>query len=120
MNTIVVAIHMLERKNSVLNQIVYDIIQGHYRGQSQTSLADSLSQSLSASMVEQARLFDLLVDHVNQGQLNTSNSILPHSKLPMDLRKDERKSQSNKRVLSEIDLSEWGIIDKEICPRDGK
>jgi hypothetical protein len=38
----------------------------------------------------------------------------------MDLRKDERKSQSNKRVLSEIDLSEWGIIDKEICPRDGK
>jgi ribosomal protein L19 len=120
MDTIVGAIHMLEGQNSVLSQIVYDIIQGRYRGISQTSLADSLSQSLSASMVEQARLFNLLVDHVNQGQLNTSDSILPPSKLPMDLRKEERKCRSNKRVLSEIDLSEWGITYKEIRPREGK
>jgi hypothetical protein len=42
MNTIVSAIHMLERQNLVLSQIVYDIIQGCYKGLSQTSLADSL------------------------------------------------------------------------------
>jgi hypothetical protein len=48
----------------VLNQIVYDIIQGRYGGPSQTSFADSLSQSLSASMLEQACLFNLLVEHV--------------------------------------------------------
>jgi hypothetical protein len=53
------------KDNLVLSQIVYDIVQGHYRGLSQTSLADSLSQSLPTSMVEQARLFNLLVDHVN-------------------------------------------------------
>jgi hypothetical protein len=58
-NAIVGAIQMLEGQNSVLNQIVYDIIQGRYGESSQTSLADSLSQSLSASMVEQARLFNL-------------------------------------------------------------
>jgi hypothetical protein len=51
-NAIVGAIQMLEGQNSVLNQIVYNIIQGRYGGPSQTSLADSLSQSLSASMVE--------------------------------------------------------------------
>jgi hypothetical protein len=43
---------MLEGQNSVLYQIVYDIIRGRYGGPSQTSLADSLSQSLFASMVE--------------------------------------------------------------------
>jgi hypothetical protein len=71
-------------------------------------------------MVEQARLFSLSADQVNQGQLNTSDSILPPSKLPMDLRKEDRKSQSNKRVLSEIDLSEWGITCKEIHPHESK
>jgi hypothetical protein len=55
-DTVVGEIHMLEGQNLVLSRIVYDIIQGHYGGLSQTSLADSLSQSLSASMVEQARL----------------------------------------------------------------
>jgi hypothetical protein len=50
----------------MLNQMVYDIIQGRYGEPSQTSLADSLSQSLSASMVEQARLFNLLEEYVNQ------------------------------------------------------
>jgi hypothetical protein len=67
MDTIVDVIQILEGQNLMLNQIVYDIIQGRYGGPSQTSLADSLSQSLSASMVEQARLFNLLVDHVTQG-----------------------------------------------------
>jgi hypothetical protein len=62
---------MLEGQNSVLNQIVYDIIQGRYGGPPQTSLADSLSQSLSASMVEQARLFNLFMDHVNQDHPRT-------------------------------------------------
>jgi hypothetical protein len=59
---------LLEGQNSMLNQMVYDIIQGRYGEPSQTSLADSLSQSLSASMVEQARLFNLLVEYVNQDQ----------------------------------------------------
>jgi hypothetical protein len=84
-NAIVSAIHMLEGQNSVLNQIVYDIIQGRYGGPPQTSLADSLSQSLSASMVEQARLFNLFMDHVNQDQPQDSDSILPLSQLPIDL-----------------------------------
>jgi hypothetical protein len=52
----------------MLNQMVYDIIQGRYGKPSQNSLADSLSQSLSASMVEQARLFNLLEEYVNQDQ----------------------------------------------------
>jgi hypothetical protein len=67
-NAIVGATQLLEGQNSMLNQMVYDIIQGRYGGPSQTSLADSLSQSLSASMVEQARLFNLLVEYVNQDQ----------------------------------------------------
>jgi hypothetical protein len=111
---------MLEGQNSVLNQIVYDIIQGRYGESSQTSLADSLAQSLSASMVEQARFFNLLVDHVNQDQPQASDSILPPSQLPMDLRKEERTSRSNKRVLFEIDVSEWEITYKETRPREGK
>jgi hypothetical protein len=98
---------MLEGQNSVLNQIVYDIIQGRYWGPSQTSLADNLSQSLSASMDEKAHLFNLLVGPVNQDQPQDSDFILPPSQLPMDLRKEERTSRSNKQVLSEIDVSEW-------------
>jgi hypothetical protein len=38
----------------------------------------------------------------------------------MDLRKEERKGQSNKRVLSEIDVSEWEITYKKIRPCEGK
>jgi hypothetical protein len=67
-NAIVGATQLLEGQNSVLNQMVYNIIQGRYGEPSQTSLADSLSQSLLASMVEQARLFKLLVEYVNQDQ----------------------------------------------------
>jgi predicted component of type VI protein secretion system len=119
-NAIVGAIRMLERQNSVLNQLVYDIIQGRYGGPSRTSLADSLSQSLSASMVEQARSFNLLLEHVNQDQPQDSDSILPPSQLPMDLRKEERTSRSNKRVLSEMDVSEWEITYKETHPRECK
>jgi hypothetical protein len=119
-NAILGAIQMLEGQNSVLNQLVYNIIQGHYGGPSRTSLADNLSQSLSASMVEQARLFNLLVYHVNQDQPHASDSLLPPSQLPMDLRKEEITSQSNKRVLSEIDIGEWEITYKETRSREGK
>jgi hypothetical protein len=99
---------------------VYDIIQGRYGESSQNSLVDSLSQSLSASMVEHARLFNLLVEYVNQDQPQASDSILPPSRLPMDLREEERASRSNKRVLSEIDVSEWEITCKETRPRESK
>jgi hypothetical protein len=71
-------------------------------------------------MVEQARLFNLLVYHVNQDQPHASDSLLPPSQLPMDLRKEERTSQSNKRVLSEIDIGEWEITYKEPRSREGK
>jgi hypothetical protein len=119
-NAIVGATQLLEGQNSMMNQIVYDIIQGRYGELSQTSFADSLSQSLSASMVEQARLFNLLVKYVNQDQPQASDSILPLSQLPMDLREEERASRGNKRVLSEIDVSEWEITCKETRPREGK
>jgi hypothetical protein len=42
-NAIVGATQLLEGQNSMLNQMVYDIIQGRYAEPSQTSLADSLS-----------------------------------------------------------------------------
>jgi hypothetical protein len=119
-NAIVGTTQLLEGQNSMLNQMVYDIIQGRYGEPSQTSLADSFSQSLSASMVEQARLFNLLMEYVNQDQPWASDSTLPLSQLPMDLRQEERVSRSNKRVLSEIDVSEWEITCKETRPREGK
>jgi hypothetical protein len=109
-----------EGQNSTLNQMVYDIIQGRYGKPSQNSLADNLSQSLSASMVEQARLFNLLEEYVNQDQPQASDSILPPSRLPMDLRAEETANRGNKRVLSEIDVSEWEITCKETRPREGK
>jgi hypothetical protein len=90
-NAIVGATQLLEGQNSMLNQMVYDVVQGRYGEPSQTSLADSLSQSLSTSMVEQARLFSLLVEYVNQDQPQASDSILPPSRLPMDLR--EKRGQ---------------------------
>jgi hypothetical protein len=108
-NAIVGATQLLEGQNSVLNQMVSDIIQGPYGNPYQNSLGDSLSQSLSASMVEQARLFNLLEEYVNQDQPQSSDSILPPSRLPMDLRVEERANRGSKRVLSEIDVSEWEI-----------
>jgi hypothetical protein len=42
-NAIVGAAQLLEGQNSMLNQMVYDVIQGRYGEPSQTSLADSLS-----------------------------------------------------------------------------
>jgi hypothetical protein len=119
-NTIVGLTQLLEGQNSVLNQIVHDIIQGRYGKPYQNSLADSLSQSLSASMVEQARLFNLLEEYVNQDQLQASDSILPPSRLPMDLRAEEKADQGHKRGLPEIDVSEWEITCTETCPREGK
>jgi hypothetical protein len=42
-NAIVGATQLLEGQNSMLNQMVYDVIQGRYGKPSQTSLADNLS-----------------------------------------------------------------------------
>jgi hypothetical protein len=119
-NAIVGATQLLEGQNSMLNQIVYDIIQGPYGKPSQNSLANSLPQSLSASMVEQARLVNLLEEYVNQNQPQASDSILPPSRLPMDLRAEERANRGNKRVLSEIDVSEWENICTETRPHESK
>jgi hypothetical protein len=38
----------------------------------------------------------------------------------MDLREEERATRGNKRVLSEIDLSEWEITCNETRPHEGK
>jgi hypothetical protein len=114
------AIKTLEEQNSVLSHIVDNILQDHYQGLPQTSLTDGLSQALFTSVVEQARLCNLLADHMKKSQLNTSDSLLPPSKLPMDLTKEEGKSQNRKRVFPEVDLSEWEITCKEFCPRRGK
>jgi hypothetical protein len=119
-NAIVGATQLLEGKNSMLNQMVYDIIQECYGKPYQNSLADSLSQSLAASMVEQARLFNLLEEYVNRDQPQASDSILSPSRLPMDLRAEERANRGNKRVLSEIDVSKWEITCKETRPHEGK
>jgi hypothetical protein len=89
-NAIVGATQLLEGQNSVLSQMVYDVIQGRYGKPYQSSLADSLSQSLSASMVEQARLFNMLEQYVNQDQHQAPDSILPPSRLPMDLRAEDK------------------------------
>jgi hypothetical protein len=119
-NAIVGITQLLEGQNSVLNQIVYDIIQGRYGKPYQNNLADSLSHSLSVSMVEQARLFNLLEEYVSQDQPQASDSILPPSRLPMDLRAEERANKGSKRELSVIDVSEWEITCTETCPREGK
>jgi hypothetical protein len=119
-NVIVGATQLLEGQNSMLNQMVSDIIQGCYGKPYQNNLAVYLFQSLSASMVEQARLFNLLEEYVNQDQPQASDSILPPSRLPMDLRAEERANKGSKRELPVIYVSEWEITCTEICPREGK
>jgi hypothetical protein len=64
-DTIVGANEILEEQNAVLSQIVDNILQDCYQGISQSSLTDGLSQALFTSMVEQARLCNLLVDRMN-------------------------------------------------------
>jgi hypothetical protein len=91
-DTIAGAIEMLEEQNSVLSHIVDNILQDRYQGLSRTSLTDGLSQALFTSVVEQARLCNLLVDLTKESQLNTSNSLLPPSKLPMDLTRKKGKA----------------------------
>jgi hypothetical protein len=71
-------------------------------------------------MVEQARLFNLLEQYVNQDQPQASDSILPPSRLPMDLGVEERANRGNKWVLSEIDVCEWEITCTETCPCEGE
>jgi hypothetical protein len=111
---------MLAEQNSVLSHIVDNILEDRYQGLSQTSLTDGLSHALFTSVVEQARLCNLLADHMKENQLNTSDSLLPPSKLPMDLTKEEGNSRNRKRAFPEVDLSEWGITNTEFCPRKGK
>jgi hypothetical protein len=106
---------MLEEQNSVLSHIVDNILQDCCQGLSQTSLTDGLSQALFTSVVEQGRLCNLLLDHMRNSQLNTSDSLLPPSKLPMNLIKEEGKSQNRKRAFPETDLSEWEITCNEFC-----
>jgi hypothetical protein len=105
-DTIAGAIEMLEEQNSVLSHIMDNMLQDCYQGLSPTSLTDGLFQALFTFVVEQARLCNLLVDHMKKSQLNTSDSLLPPSKLPMDLAKEERKSRSHKRAFPETELSE--------------
>ena len=125
-DTIADAIEMLEGQNLVLHQIVHNVIHDRYQGLSQTSLTNSLCQSLSESMVKQTGLFNLLMNHLNLGQGSQdskqgySESLLPSSKLPMDLTKEERKGRSNKQVLPRMDLRGWETTYKEILPREGK
>jgi hypothetical protein len=38
----------------------------------------------------------------------------------MHLREEERANRGNKRVLPEIEVSEWEITCKETCPHEGK
>jgi hypothetical protein len=111
---------MLEEQNSALSHIMDNILQDRYQRLSQTSLTDGLSQALFTSVVEQARLCNLLADHMKENQLNTSDSLLSPSKLPMDLTKEEGNSRNCKQAFPEMDLSEWGITLKEFCPRKGK
>jgi hypothetical protein len=94
--TIADAIKMLEEQNSVLSHIMDNILQDRYQVLPQTSLTDGLSQALFTSVVEQARLCNLLADHMKKSPLNTSNSLLPPSKLLMDLTKEEGKSRNRK------------------------
>jgi hypothetical protein len=91
-DTITDAIKRLEEQNLALGPIVDNILQDRCQGLSQTSLTDGLSQALFTSVVEQARICNLLVDHTNKSQLNTSDSLLPPSKLPMNLIKEEGRS----------------------------
>jgi hypothetical protein len=65
-DTIASAIEMLEEQNSVLSHIVDNILQDRHQGLSQTSLTDGLFQALFTSVVEQARLCNLLVDHMKK------------------------------------------------------
>jgi hypothetical protein len=118
-DTIPDAIKMLEEQNLMLGHIADNILQDRYQGLSQTSLTEGLSQALFTSVVEQARLCNLLVGHLKKSQLNPSDSLLPPSKLPTDLTKEEGKSRSHKRAFAEMDLSEWGITLREFCPRRG-
>jgi hypothetical protein len=57
---------------------------------------------------------------MRKSQLNTSDSLLPPSKLPMNLIKEEGKSQNRKRAFPEMDFREWEITCRKFCPRRGK
>jgi hypothetical protein len=97
----------------VLSHIVANILQDHYQGLSQTSLTNGLSQALFTSVVEQARLCNLLVDHTKKKQLNTSDSLLPPSKLPMDLTKEEGRAGTTNEHFPK-----WILVSGELPARN--
>jgi hypothetical protein len=92
-----------------------DVMGNHIRIVWQT-----VSLSPYLPLVEQARLFNLLEECVNQDQPQASDSILPPSRLPMDLRAGEEANRGHKWVLSEIYVSEWEITCTETHPHKGK
>jgi hypothetical protein len=65
--------------------------------------------------MEQVYLFNLLMNHEAQNQQNQDanqqllDSLMPPSQLPMDLRKEGRRSKSHKRDLPKIDSNGWDI-----------
>jgi hypothetical protein len=97
-DTIADAIKMLEEQNLVLGHIVDTILQDRYQGLSQTSLTNGLSQALFTSVLEQARLCNMLVDHMKKNQLSTPDSLLPPSKQPMDHTKEEGATAARSHI----------------------
>lgn len=115
---------LLEGQNVVLDQLVQNVIRDHPQDLSQPSLIANLSRSISSSMVEHARLLDLLVRHTMLNQRtsgsdqNNSDSILPSSQLPMDLEEHKIQNRRYQRELPKVDVSDWEITCTEIRPHD--
>jgi hypothetical protein len=118
------AMELLERQNLVMRQLVHGIIRDQCQGLSQTSLTNSLSQALSESIVKQVCLLNLLMNHEAQNQQSQDSnqqfleSLIPSSQLPLNLRKEDKRSRSNKRVLPKIDLSGLEITCTELPSRE--
>jgi hypothetical protein len=89
------AIKMLEEQNLVLGRIVDNILQDCYQGLSQTSLTDGLSQLLFTSVVEQAHICNLLVDHMRKSQLNTSTTTTKATNGPYQGRREKPEPQAS-------------------------
>jgi hypothetical protein len=87
-----------------------------------TGLGDSLSQALSKSMVDHARLFNMLMNHATQIQQSEDSNqhilepVLPPSKLPLDIKKEEGRSWCSQQMLPKVDISGWGITCTEFHP----
>jgi hypothetical protein len=87
------AIKRLEEQNLVIGPIVDNILRDRYQELSQTSLTDGLSQALFTSVVEQARLCNLLADHMKKSQLNTSDCLYHHRSYQWSLPRKKGKAR---------------------------